>query len=169
MTSKYILFLFDPKRLLAQLWKNVASKHPMIQGIISNNVHDILNHTNFDQISVIAYSSFSVPLESFAQICQRLPNLQWIHFWSAGIDRAGQFLKTLPSTVIITNSKGAYSSILAEYAMAAILHFDKQIPRLIENRKNKNYERFRMSRLEGKTLGILGYGDIGMNDDGRIP
>jgi sodium/hydrogen exchanger 8 len=44
---------------------------------------------------------------------------------------------------------------LAEYAMAAALHFNKQIPRCQQNRKEKRWDKFVMDTLDGKTIGFL--------------
>jgi D-2-hydroxyacid dehydrogenase (NADP+) len=41
-----------------------------------------------------------------------------------------------------------------------MLYFNKQIPRLCENRQAKKWEKFEMSTLRGCTVGFLGYGDI---------
>jgi len=60
----------------------------------------------------------------------------------------------------LTNAKGAFSSSLAEYALLAMLHFDKQVTRLQANRQGKKWERFTMSVLKGKAVGFIGFGDI---------
>ena len=44
---------------------------------------------------------------------------------------------------------------LAAYAMAAALHFNKQIPRCQQNRKNRKWDKFVMDTLDGKTIGFL--------------
>ena len=45
--------------------------------------------------------------------------------------------------------------------MTVVLHFNKQIPRVIQNRKEKKWDKFVMDTVAGKTLGIVGFGDIG--------
>ena len=44
---------------------------------------------------------------------------------------------------------------LAEYVMAAALHFNKQIPRCQKNREEKKWDKFVMDTLDGKTIGFL--------------
>ena len=39
--------------------------------------------------------------------------------------------------------------------MAAAMHFNKQIPRCQENRKKKQWDKFVMDTLDGKTIGFL--------------
>lgn len=161
MAKIILLLLVDPKCDAFQLWNDSTRDHPTVRSIAADNLAEIRNHPDFLNISAVVYHGFSVPQETFRTICQSLPKLRWIHLCTTGVDRSIEFLRGLPPNVIVTNARGAYSSILAEYVMAAVLHFNKQIPRLQENKKNQNYENFRMSRLEGKTLGILGFGNIG--------
>jgi len=51
-----------------------------------------------------------------------LPNLLWIHCFSAGVDKLHPFLSTLSpdSTLILTNGRGAFSSSLSEYIFSGI-------------------------------------------------
>ena len=63
-------------------------------------------------------------------------------------------------TVPVTNGKGAFSSSLAEYVIAAIMHFTKQIPRCLTNQKEKRWDPFVMDVVQGKTVGFVGYGHI---------
>jgi phosphoglycerate dehydrogenase-like enzyme len=95
-----------------------------------------------------------------ADIISEMPLLQWIHTLNAGIDNLLCDAVTR-GTFVVTNAKGMYSSSLAEYNMNAILHFNKQVTRLNENKQKKEYERFIMKEIRGLTLGIVGYGDIG--------
>jgi len=62
----------------------------------------------------------------------------------------------------LTNAKGAYSRPLAEYALGAILHYNKQVPRLQKSKRSKTSwdDKFTMSELYGKTVGFVGFGDI---------
>ena len=60
----------------------------------------------------------------------------------------------------LTNAKGAFSRSLAEYSLAAMLHFNKQVPRLQANRAGKVWEKFIMNELHGQTVGFVGFGDI---------
>jgi phosphoglycerate dehydrogenase-like enzyme len=61
----------------------------------------------------------------------------------------------------VTNAKGQFSSSLAEYAMMACSYFAKDLPRLMRNQKNKVWDNYDIEELRGKTLGIVGYGDVG--------
>jgi len=45
--------------------------------------------------------------------------------------------------------------------MMACSYFAKDIPRLLNNKKAKKWDDFEIEELRGKTMGIVGYGDIG--------
>ena len=91
-----------------------------------------------------------------------LPKLAWAHGFYAGIDPIAEFARTelVPASVPLSNGRGAFSSSLAEYAMCAAMHFIKQIPRCMQNRREKKWDKFVMGELRGLTLGLLGSGDI---------
>lgn len=87
-------------------------------------------------------------------------NLRWVHAWSAGVD-AWLFPELVNSDVVLTNSKGVYSAALGEFALLAMLYFAKDVPRLRRSQAAGKWEPFESERIEGKTVGIVGYGDIG--------
>ena len=84
--------------------------------------------------------------------------LRWIHSLAAGVD-------TLPldalGDIVLTNSRGLYADALAEWVIAAMLWFAKDLRRLIGNQAAHKWEPFDIERLEGKTAGIIGFGGIG--------
>lgn len=86
--------------------------------------------------------------------------VRWIHSRFAGVD-GWIFPELVNSEVILTNAKGVYSAPLGEFALAAILYFAKDIPRLRRNQAAQAWTRFEMERIAGQTVGIVGYGDIG--------
>jgi phosphoglycerate dehydrogenase-like enzyme len=88
------------------------------------------------------------------------PKLGWIHSRSAGLDSV-----TSPalaaSSAVMTNGRGVFSRSLAEWVIGALLYFVKDFARLELNRKRGVWEVFEPDDLAGRTLGIVGYGDIG--------
>jgi len=94
------------------------------------------------------------------EILERFPSVEWVHTRSAGIDFiASEGLAK--STVTLTNAKGMFSSTLAEYCMMACSYFAKDLPRLMQQKRNLHWEQYPVLELRGATLGVVGYGDIG--------
>jgi phosphoglycerate dehydrogenase-like enzyme len=88
------------------------------------------------------------------------PGLRWIHSRSAGIERL-LFPALVESPVPLTNGRGVFSASLAEWAIGAVLFFAKEFRRLVRNQAAEKWEEFAPEMIEGRTLGIVGYGDIG--------
>ena len=114
------------------------------------------------QANVIFTSSMKAK-EPIAHLIQGLGGqIRWIHSRSAGIDYVtSPTLAESGADLIMTNAKGCYSSTLAEYTMMAISYFAKDLPRLLKNKGDKRWEKYSIEEIRGKTLGIVGYGDIG--------
>jgi glyoxylate/hydroxypyruvate reductase len=98
---------------------------------------------------------------------QDLPELakraRWIQSTSAGI---GQFVKRMkydermPNTVFTTAS-GIHAVPLAEFCIMAMLMFNKELRRMMDEQTHKHWERYAGTDLEGRTIAIVGLGKIG--------
>jgi phosphoglycerate dehydrogenase-like enzyme len=94
-------------------------------------------------------------------------HVRWIHALAAGVE-------TLPfdllgaREVIVTNSRGLYADALGEFAVAAILWFAKGLGRLQDARRERRWDPFDVERVEGRTVGIVGYGAIGKGVGRRV-
>ncbi len=96
-------------------------------------------------------------LETVLKMAQKVC---WIHTPSAGVDKV-LFPALITSPVPLTNARGVFKDALAEFAMAAILFFAKDLRRLVRQQENGVWEQFDVSMIRGQTLGIIGYGEIG--------
>ena len=96
-------------------------------------------------------------LEPVLDLC---PDVAWIHSRSAGLD-AVMSPRLTRSRAVMTNGRGVFSRSLAEWVIGALLYFVKDFPRLERNRQRGVWEVFEPDDLAGRTLGIVGYGDIG--------
>jgi hypothetical protein len=57
--------------------------------------------------------------------------------------------------------RGVFSASLGEFVMAAVLFFAKDFPRMRRSQAARTWDPFDVDWAQGKTLGIVGYGDIG--------
>lgn len=99
-----------------------------------------------------------VGASALRSIAGQTTRLRWIHSLAAGVD-------TLPldglGQIVLTNSRGLYADALAEWVIAAMLWFAKDLRRLISNQTAHKWEPYDIERVEGKTVGIIGFGGIG--------
>jgi len=110
----------------------------------------------------VVFVSHPKAKEPLAKLLEEVPSIEWIQTRSAGIDFVhSPTLARSPSSIQMTNAKGCYSSTLAEYTMMACSYFAKDLPRLMKQKGQKNWEKYSVEEIRGKTMGIIGYGDIG--------
>ena len=88
------------------------------------------------------------------------PDVGWVHCRSAGLDSL-MFPALVKAKAVLTNGKGVFSLSLAEFVIGSLLYFTRDFPRLIRNQLRGVWEVFEPLDLAGRTLGIVGYGDIG--------
>jgi len=88
------------------------------------------------------------------------PRLRWVHSSAAGVDRL-LFPALVGSPVVLTNSRGLFSASLAEFALGAVLFFAKDFRRMVRSQQQGEWDCFDVEQVAGRTLGIVGYGDIG--------
>ncbi len=93
--------------------------------------------------------------------------LKWLHTPFAGVDEV-LHPALVESDVRVTCSRGVASAALADHALGMILGFSRCLARAIQERAPGNWDRERFFRgepmpveLDGKVLGILGFGSIG--------
>jgi len=90
----------------------------------------------------------------------RAPNIKWIQFIGAGIDLLARN-NILGSSATITNASGVQSIPIAEHVLCLMLMLAKRVPRFVINQQGSKWEPIVTSELNGKTLGIIGLGNIG--------
>ncbi len=89
-----------------------------------------------------------------------LQNVRWVHTLAAGVEFL-PFDLLRSSEVIITSSRGLYANALAEFAIAAMLWFAKDLRRLMRNQEAHRWEPYTVGALDGQSVGVIGYGGIG--------
>lgn len=104
--------------------------------------------------------SWFAPRELLMEVWRTARNVRWIHSASAGVDNV-LFAELSASDVVLTNARGLFSDALAEFVLAAVLFFAKDLRRMVRSQEAGCWEPFDVELIEGRWLGILGYGDIG--------
>jgi phosphoglycerate dehydrogenase-like enzyme len=86
--------------------------------------------------------------------------VKWIHVLSAGVDKI-LFPELIENPVPVTNGRGVFKDSLAEFCMASILFFAKDLRRLVSSQEAGKWEQFDVVQIRGHVLGVVGYGEIG--------
>jgi phosphoglycerate dehydrogenase-like enzyme len=107
-----------------------------------------------------AMLSWMAPRDLLERVFAMAPNLRWLHSASAGLENV-LFPALVESAVTVTNARGVFSDSLAEFVLAAMLFFAKDLRRMVRSQTADKWDQFDVEMLEGKALGIAGYGSIG--------
>jgi phosphoglycerate dehydrogenase-like enzyme len=108
----------------------------------------------------VLYTNAAVPSP------EQAPNLKWIQFSYAGIDRWADLPLLARPGLQVTTLSGAGVSQIGEYILMMILALGHKLPELNVHQQKANWPkdrwtRFAPSELRSATVGIVGYGSIG--------
>jgi phosphoglycerate dehydrogenase-like enzyme len=89
------------------------------------------------------------------------PRLRWVQGSMAGAGEVAKKAGLLHTDVVVTTASGVYSGPLAEFVVMAMLQHAKELDRLRRDKDEKIWRQTSTGTLEGKTLCIVGMGNIG--------
>jgi phosphoglycerate dehydrogenase-like enzyme len=92
--------------------------------------------------------------------------LRWIHEPGTGIDKYRAVPELAGSGVVLTNARGPHVVPMADHVFALLLALTHRVPDLVEDKRARRWDGRRYSGryvdLDGRTMGILALGDIGL-------
>jgi phosphoglycerate dehydrogenase-like enzyme len=147
-----LLVVSDP----ATSYLNLLERLPNTVRVLVGNTPEFLR-TAAPEADVILSDISGGSLETAFSLAHRV---RWVHALSAGVDKI-LFPALVESPVPLTNSRGVFKDALAEFAIAAILHFAKDLRRLVRQQEAGQWDQFDVLMVRGQVLGIVGYGEIG--------
>ena len=115
---------------------------PSVVGLVTSN--DVLRDPRF-------------PLHQLETVA---PELRWIHITGAGIEPLLP-LQWLPQQVVLTNNSGVHVEKIRESAAMMLLMLNARIPAIMTNQRNANWEQIFTSTIRGRTVLIVGVGEMG--------
>jgi len=136
--------------------KEIRKRIPELKIITNHLLHEYDEEIDADVTDVDIILSFTPLVKSQPKIKQ----LKWFQSLAAGtnhIEASG----VLTKDVILTNTAGVAGIGISEFVIAMMMAFMKKLPMMINNQKEKKWGFWRSGELFGKTLGILGLGNLG--------
>jgi phosphoglycerate dehydrogenase-like enzyme len=96
-----------------------------------------------------------------ARILEAARSLKWVHATGAGVE--GMLFPEFVAReeVLFTNSRGAHHIAMPEYVLMAMLSWTHHLPALLRAQSHREWVKPVPEEIHGKTLGLLGYGEIG--------
>ncbi len=153
MTSPHLLVLGDPQARHFKLLSNLPASTSLV--------------VTADPAAAAANASRATAIlcdlgraDLLEGVIGQAPQLRWVHCLSAGVETL-LFPGMLAHPAILTNGRGMFKRSLAEFVIAGCLFFAKDMRRLRANQANGAWEPFYMQELHGRTMAIVGYGEIG--------
>lgn len=138
--------------------RNLDSIRDKANIFISNNEEELEEHA--PSAEIILSSGLTGKSVSLQAIWQRTNRLRWVHSLSAGVETL-LFPELVESSIPVTNARGVFKRPLAEFAVLGMLYFYKRVRRLIESQRAHHWDSFLVDGLQGKVMGVVGYGEIG--------
>jgi phosphoglycerate dehydrogenase-like enzyme len=126
------------------------------RAVVSHEAEDALAHAPEADALLLAKGNAAV----LERVWRAAPRLRWIHTRPAGVDHL-LFPDLVSSPIPMTNSRGVFSAALAEFALLGLLYFLKDTPRMLRSQEAAKWEPFEPMAAAGRTVGIVGLGDIG--------
>ena len=99
-----------------------------------------------------------------AWVIRTAPRLRFLQCMFAGAGeqvRAANLTAQELDRVAIASTSGVHAVPLAEWSLFGLLALTKQLPRLLRDRHERRWERYPVHELRGKTLIVVGLGEIG--------
>ena len=100
----------------------------------------------------------ALPTDHAALATKLTSHVRWIHVLGAGVDG---FPLDAVGDRQLTSSRGAAAPAIAEFVLAELLAFEKQLPERWITSPPAQWNTARLGSVRGKTVGVLGLGAIG--------
>ena len=153
MSATTLLVIADPAAAHVQPLKEPPSE---VHTIVSNDPEELSRHA--PEADVILYAATNAAL--LGPVVARAHRARWIHSMWTGVEGI-LTADMLEHPAQLTNGRGVFKWPLADWVIAVMLHFAFDLGRVIRQQQAGIWQPFIAGRLEGKMLGIIGYGSIG--------
>jgi phosphoglycerate dehydrogenase-like enzyme len=138
-------------------YEKVLARHPDVAARIRTTWGSDLENYAEQARSADAIITYRFPKETLARDA---PKLKLLQILGAGVDYLLPLDWVPPGVTMLTNS-GAHVPKAAQSALMALLMLNARMPELIESQKRHHWNRLFTDTLAGKTLLVVGVGQIG--------
>ena len=127
MTAPRVLVIEDPSAEYLRALDALRTETTMI---VSNHLEALLEEAPRADVILTGY----LKVYLLPAIFPKAIRARWVHFLHAGVEKV-LFPELIASPVVFTNARRAYKRQLADFVMAAVLFFAKDLRRMIRNQE----------------------------------
>jgi phosphoglycerate dehydrogenase-like enzyme len=148
-----LLVIADPE---APFLKFLSRSPENVSILVSNDIEEL--KASASKADTILYAYLDAGL--LANVLPLANRVRWVHCLWTGVE--GILVpELLAHPALLTNARGAFKGPLADWVIAVMLFFAFDLRRVIRQQEQAVWEPFIADTLNGRTLGIVGYGAIG--------
>ena len=116
-----------------------------------------------EAVEVVYFSGDLFPnsMGPFLRALKQVPDIRWLHTFSAGIDNIF-FERLLDRGARVTTSSGAMAVPIAQTVMLYLLALTRNLPGWLADQARRHWNPRDIGDLQGWTLGVVGLGPIGL-------
>ena len=122
---------------------------------------EVLNSAEGDPVALLWWFGDPNLLGEILRTECAKPRVVWVHSGAAGVEHILTQKEILQNAIPLTNAKGAFSASLGEWAIFGCMWFAKKVNAMRRSQAAGKWMRDTVGMLQGKTMSIVGYGDIG--------
>jgi phosphoglycerate dehydrogenase-like enzyme len=142
-----------------------------LNGIIAAFADIEFTHALTEAHALEAIEDADIVLGDFSRpVYLAAKQLRWVQCHGAGVNKLMAIPELVASDVLITSTKGAHAPTIAEHFFCMLISLTRQFPKLYAAQSRREWVRWnqwqevigaRPVGLQGLTLGIVGFGNIG--------
>ncbi len=146
-----VLTLPEPVRM--QYFNHVRQHFPGVK------LDMVDHHTKVDPYIAAAEVLITFGPHVAGHVFEKAKSLKWVQALGTGVDGIAD-QPGLRKDVLLTNMHGFHGGPVSEAALLAMLSLARNLPRSLSQQAQRQWDRFPVSLLKGKTVGIFGVGTI---------
>lgn len=156
-TSKPRVFWLTPGLVRA-----ARRSHPRldVRFTVGDDLRDLERRLSSARVLVTSSDVIRDPRFPRKRLAQAAPNLALIHLIGAGVEGVLP-LDWLPPRARLTNNSGVHVAKAHEFLLMALLSLNARLPAIVANQHVGRWEQIFTPRIRGKTLAVVGLGDMG--------
>ncbi|MGH7683779.1 MAG: D-2-hydroxyacid dehydrogenase [Vulcanimicrobiaceae bacterium] len=156
--TKPRIFQFDDG-LIAEAMRRHSDVAARVNVSIDHDLEDLEGLKTAD-VLVTSNDVVRDPRFPRERLAEYAPSLRWIHLIGAGLEPLLP-LSWLPPKVTLTNNSGVHVRKTREFAQMALLMLNARVPQILTNQREARWQQVFTPSIEGKTLAVIGVGDMG--------